>query len=138
LGLDELPTKLREIALGGLVPYERIHDCLTEGWGEAARKLIEAGPICEQHEERLSEFKDRFSLTHENLDKNHSYSMVIKSAALRDLFNGKIPERVQLQGDNPFNFQKGEKLVWGFPFTKYYEDRTQRKYIGSSRGFSAV
>ena len=82
--LGSLLSTLRKIAIGGLVPHERIPACLVEGWGQAARKLLEGGPIDEEHEQLLSEFRDRFSLTYEDLDRNHSYSMVVKSAALRN------------------------------------------------------
>jgi hypothetical protein len=36
----------------------------------------------------------------------------------------------------PFNFQKGEQVVWVFDEVDYLEDRTHHEYVGGSRGVS--
>lgn len=38
----------------------------------------------------------------------------------------------------PINLQKGEQVVWGFPDTKYEENKTEthREYVGGSSGVS--
>ena len=49
---------------------------------------------------------------------------------------GNIPQRVQINTALPFNFQKSETLIWVFDRVDYYEDKTRRKYVGGSSGFS--
>ena len=50
--------------------------------------------------------------------------------------NGVIPSHVAVSGALPFNFQKGEQLVWLFNGVNYLEDKTRREYVGGSRGVS--
>lgn len=56
--------------------------------------------------------------------------------ALRDLLNGSLPERMEFDGDLPFNLQKTEKMVWLFQNVDYYEQKTHTQYVGGSRGVS--
>jgi len=55
---------------------------------------------------------------------------------LRELMEGKIPERMKVSGNLPFMLQKAEQLIWVFPDVTYYEDRTRRQYVGRSHGVS--
>ena len=55
---------------------------------------------------------------------------------LRDILDGNVPQRLKFQGNLPFNLQKTEQLVWVFPGTEYYEDKTRREFVGGSKGTS--
>jgi hypothetical protein len=70
------------------------------------------------------------------LNENPTFNRLVKNAVLRDISQGKIPKRYNLQGGIPFNLQKNEHLVWAFLGTTYYEDRTRRSYVGGSHGVS--
>jgi hypothetical protein len=70
------------------------------------------------------------------LDKNSSLTKIAKAAVLREVLDGKIPQRLSLDGSLPINFQKGEQLVWAFPQSNYLEDKTRRQYVGGSQGVS--
>ena len=60
---------------------------------------------------------------------------MVKSAALRELSEGIIPERQNVSG-HPFNLLKSEKLVWIFDGVDYIETRTRRERRGTSHGVS--
>lgn len=79
---------------------------------------------------------DYFSLSQIELDQNGAYSKIVKGAVLRDIFEGNIPERVQIDGNLPFNLQKTEKIVWVFQDVDYYEEKTRTQYVGGSQGVS--
>ena len=53
-----------------------------------------------------------------------------------EILEGKLPQRVRVEGEVPFNFQKGETLVWFFPTAGYYEHRTRTHYEGGYQGVS--
>ena len=49
--------------------------------------------------------------------------------------NGVIPEgKINIVGNIPFNFQKGEKMVWIFNPCTYYQQTTHTTYQGGSQG----
>ena len=59
------------------------------------------------------------------------------SSILRDLTEGKIPEqRIKIDGQLPFLFQKSESLIWVFTNVEFYEQRTRTEYRGGSQGVS--
>ena len=54
----------------------------------------------------------------------------------RDVLNGVIPRRTNVEGNLPINLQKNEEVVWVFPSCEYLEDTTRREYVGHSQGMS--
>jgi hypothetical protein len=60
----------------------------------------------------------------------------VEAGALRDILEGKIPERQKLGVSLPFRFHKNEKLVWVYTDVKYLEDRTKIHHEGRSQGIS--
>ena len=102
---------------------------------EPRRKTAD-GCLDEAEEKKLSTFASRFDLSQEDLDSKGAYGRVIKGSVLRELMNGRVPQKLTVDGDLPFNFQKAETLIWLFPSVKYYEDRSRRQYVGTNHGVS--
>jgi hypothetical protein len=136
LPLDSVEARLNELAASSFVQISRVQEALIRGWEQAVEHFLEDGHLDESEEERLSKFRAKFSLSQDQLDAQGAYSRLVRGAVLRDVMNGVVPERVQVQGSVPFNLQKSEKLVWMFPEVKYYEDRTRRQYVGGYHGVS--
>jgi len=134
--LDTVEGRLRELAGSSFMQISRVQEALVQGWERAVDHFLEDGRLDESEEEHLSRFRTQFSLSQDDLDGRGAYSRLVRGAVLRDVMNGVIPERVQVQGSLPFNFQKTEKLVWLFPEAKYYEDRKRRHYVGGYHGAS--
>lgn len=113
------------------------NNMLIAGWDKAVEQFLDDGILSNDEEARLNDF-----LSYYNLEKNdleHSSANIeklVKGLILRDVINGIIPKRVEVQNDFPINLQKGEQAVWCFNSTEYLEDRTRREYIGSSSGVS--
>ncbi len=136
LPLHSVESQLKEIATSSFIEVSRIQEALIQGWEQAVEHFLEDGYLDESEEERLKEFMVKFSLSQDQLDRRRAYTRLVKGAVLRDVMNGVVPERMKVQGNLPFNFQKSEKLVWLFPEVEYYEDRKRRQYVGGHQGVS--
>lgn len=134
--LDSLEQTVKSIARDHFIRNSDIQHYYVKGWEEAVNEALEDNILTEEEENRLAEYRQRFSLSQEQLDDNGAYTRLVQSGVLRNIMNGKIPQRVQIEGKLPFNFQKGEQLVWIFKNVPYYEQKTRREYVGGSVGGS--
>jgi hypothetical protein len=135
-GFDELSKKIKSIEQESLVPYTERGSLLVKAWENAVDKFLDDGILDESEEKRLMEFKEQFGLSQDVLNRNGALTKTTKSAVLRDVLGGTIPQRVTINGNLPINLQKSEQIVWAFPNSKYYEDKTRRTYVGGSQGVS--
>lgn len=134
--LSNLEERLTKVAKSNHVPISRVPRALVGGWEQAVDHFLEDGHLDPTEEEHLTRFRTDFSLTQDQLDVGGAYTRLVKGAVLRDILNGIMPDRVDVKGNLPFNFQQIEKLVWLFPAVKYFECRSRRQYVGGSHGMS--
>lgn len=106
---------------------------LIAEWTRAVDAFLDDGLLIEEEERRLVEFAHGNGLEMNALPQ---FDRVVKSAALTDLFNGRLPRRFNLPDNLPVNLQRGENIVWARANTAYLEDRTKREYRGMSHGVS--
>lgn len=102
----------------------------------AIEQAFEDGVLSEKEEDKLGKIIDTFQLERTNLNSDPAYIKVVKGAVIREILEGRIPDKMKISGNIPFNLQKSEKLVWVFQDTKYYEMKTRRQYVGGYQGFS--
>jgi hypothetical protein len=133
---DVLQKKISQIEESSFVPPSERTFLLVKGWEECVNQFLEDGILAEKEEKRLIEFKTRFVLSEEDLDKTGAYTKVTKAAVLRDVLNGILPTPVTIDGNLPINFQKNEQIVWVFSDSHYLEDKTRRQYVGGYQGVS--
>ncbi len=133
---ESLKKKLEDVAKESFIPASRLEDALVKGWESAVDYFLEDGHLSESQEKLLKKFCNEFSLTQNKLNSRGLYNRFVKGVFLRDIMNGVLTSRLQIQGHLPFNFQKTEKLVWVFPNTKYSEDRRRRHFEGGHQGVS--
>ena len=131
-----LPGKLTEIAKNSFIDPSQSNEFIVKGWENAVDKFLDDGILTETEQTKLDDYQNYFKLTQEMLDKEGYYQKVIKNGILQQVLEGKIPDRINIKGMNPFNFQKGEILVWAFQDVSYYEQKTKRQFSGSYGGFS--
>lgn len=103
------------------------------GFDYSVKQFLEDGILSKAEENRLKEYQEHFSLPDSLLNNGGSLDKIKKASVLRELLDGNIP---QLTGDFPVNLQKGEKVVWTFPNSSYWEDKTTKKYVGGSDALS--
>jgi len=134
--LKHLKSSIEQIASSSYIDTPTMNELVLLGWEKAVDNVFDDGILTEEEETALSELKQYFSLSQQELDRNGAFTKIVKGAVLRDIFDGKLVERVQFNDNLPFNLQKTEKIVWVFQDVDYYEEKTKTRYVGGSQGVS--
>ena len=118
----------------------RIHDSDTralaaKGWEQAVEHELSDHVLSEEEEHNLTRLLEMLDLAQDDLDQD-VLNRVVQAGALRDVLNGKLPQRQKYPGRLPFNLQKSETLVWVFQGVDYYEEKTRSEFRGGSQGMS--
>ena len=135
---ESLTTAVQEvgkISASAWVPRDRLKQLLVAAWEKGAEAAVDRGVLTREEENLLGKYAHDFQLTQDDLNVHSWQQRVAVAAALRDLDEGKFPDRCHLSGDLPFNLQPKERLAWLFRAT-CYEQRTRTEYVGGSQGFS--
>ncbi len=133
---DSLPSYIHNTGESGFIDSQAQRKLIVDGWTRALNHFLVPGLFDDSQEALLVRFKALFHLTNEELSAENSYPLMVKADALRDLTSGKLPDRCHIVGTLPINLQKDERLVWAFPNTSYYANKTHREYVGASAGVS--
>lgn len=138
LDFEQLESSINKTAELHFIKPHEIANLYTEGFDNTVEKFLDDGVLSAEEEEKIAEFKLHFSRFDQSVfDKNGSLQKVVKSTILRDVVNGVEPKnKMEIQGNLPFMFQKGENLIWAFQNVDYYEQRTRTEYHGRSHGVS--
>lgn len=128
--LKNLESSVDKIAMESSIDRQTLENLVIEGWEKAVETAFEDGVLSKEEEDSLADLMEYFSLTQEMLDQNGAHTKVVKGGVLRDLLEGKMPERLKIKGNLPFNFQKSEKIVWYFENVKYFKVVKQAQYMG--------
>lgn len=135
--ISTLFDQTKQIAKNHFIDHRTIQAILQEAWDKTVEDVFEDGVVSEEEEKALASIASEFKMTQSELDKTGSYTKVVKGAVLRDVMEGKMPKnRIEFQGQLPFNLQKKEVLIWVFQNVKYYELKTKREFKGGSTGMS--
>lgn len=133
---QQLKYQLEQSSTSGFVPKQEIKHAVLQGWSKAVGAFLDDGVLSPREKNSLETFQSFFKLTDDELNIDGSYTQVVQAAILRDIFEGKIPERINIADDIPFNLQRNEQIVWLFNNVDYYEEKTKTHYEGGSHGFS--
>ncbi len=110
---------------------------LVKAWEQSVEKCLNDNILSSEEEHNLMTYLNALSINQNDADQRGAYTRVAQAAVLRDIVQeGKIPERVQIQGNLSLNLKKGEKIVWLFKNVQYYEQKTSRSFVGGSHGVS--
>ncbi len=120
---NSLKNKISEIEQSHSIPEQNRKSLLIKSWENAVEDFLEDGVLDRDEENRLAEFKEYFSLSQDDLNKNGVLTKTAKAAIIRDILNGIVPQRLSVEGNLPINFQKDEKIVWAFQNSQYLEDK---------------
>lgn len=103
LPIEILEGKLREIQSSHFIANELVRSLLVQGWETAVSEAFDDGVLTEDEEAGLAAISENFGLAQAELDKKGLYSQFVKGGLLRDLMNGRIPDRISVSGTLPFN-----------------------------------
>ena len=130
--LNGLAQSLRDSGL----PQEQQTAILVRAWEAAVEGALEDGLISTDEENALNRYMDHFGLTQAQMNQNGVLTQFVKAAVIRDIAEGSVPNRQNINGRIPFNLMKSEKLVWVTQNVDYLEVVTRRERRGSSHGLS--
>lgn len=134
--ISSLKTAAEKIAEKYLIRTSDIPAMVIEGYERAVDGVFEDGVVTVEEESNLDEIQKHFGFGQKDLDKNGAFTKLVKGTVLREILSGKIPDKLNINGNLPFNLQKDEKLVWIFQNVQYYEQKTSHHYEGGSQGVS--
>jgi hypothetical protein len=132
----QIKAAIDEIAKTSFLQEEELAAASVKGWQTAVTKALEDDVLSIDEELSLANVKEQLGLDEQKLDSDGSYLKLVKAAVIRDLLEGKIPQRVKIDGPVPFNLLKNEQIIWLFKGVKYYEERTRTTYQGAYSGVS--
>jgi len=135
-GCNVLLPQLESIAKKSYISNDKIREILIQSWSCAVTDFLEDGVLSKDEENYLAKFKKHFNLTQAELDSDGSLTKTVKAAILREIFEGKIPEKISIPDNISFNLQKTEKIIWLFNNVEYYEEKTRRHFAGGHHGLS--
>ena len=139
LAVDDPDTHLDE--LGEALKNSGLHQgqqtaLLVRAWEAAVEGTLEDGLLTQDEENSLHRYLDHFNITASQADDNGALNSVVKSAVIRDIAEGVVPQRQNIQGRIPFNLMKSETLVWVMQDVDYLETVVRRERRGTSHGLS--
>jgi hypothetical protein len=102
-------------------------------WKDAVAKVLDDRILSAEEEQRVLSIAGAVGIDQNN--GGETWVRLVKAAILRDVADGKIPERAKIEGARA-NLMKKEKPVWLFNGSKFLEERTSRSFAGVSHGLS--
>jgi hypothetical protein len=118
----------------GLSATEALNE-VKRGFDFVVRNILKDRVISDEEEARFSGFMDGWNFQQSDLDQQGSWTKVVQSFVIRDLLNGKVPDRCHIQ-NSPLLLGKNESYVWVFNRVDVYQRKTHRSYAGHHAGFS--
>tara|TARA_R110001606_G_scaffold67523_1_gene154469 strand:- start:92 stop:913 length:822 start_codon:yes stop_codon:yes gene_type:complete len=132
----DIEAEIDRISEESFIQGDIKREVLAAGYDRAVNRALEDDLLSEEEERILGNIQEHFGLSQDELNKKGSYTRLVQGAILRELINGKIPERIEVQGSLPFNLLKTEKIIWVFQDVRYYEQKKSVSYVGGSSGVS--
>jgi hypothetical protein len=135
--LEILRQNINSISKDSFIKEDELDKLLALGYDTAVDKFLSDGILSKEEENKAAEFYEFFNLPQAKLNENSAHEKLVKSSILRELVEGKIPDsKIAIAGNLPFNFLKGENLIWLFQDVDYYEQRIKTHYQGGYSGVS--
>ena len=130
--LQELDNTLRRAMMSAASHRQP----LIRGWEEAVETSIEDGIVTLDEENALFQYPDCLGLSAAEVNADGAHTSLIQAAVVRDVAQGIVPQRQNINGAVPFNLMKSEQLVWVIQGVDYLETVVRRERRGASHGLS--
>lgn len=130
-------SELKALAKEYFVTEAEYEDIISSSYANILDLYLDDGVLSKEEEDKLEKFMEKSELSQDVFDKNDSLSKTVRASILRDLLNGdEITNRIKINGNLPFKFQKSENLIWLFQNVELFEQRIKTTYKGGSQGVS--
>jgi hypothetical protein len=124
----------REIAASHHLTQTEARHLQIKGFQRLIETALADHMLTEQEESRIASLRTELGLTQDELGASHA--ALVKAAILRDLDQGRVPRRINFEGNCPVNLRHGEIIVWVFNNVAYHTVRSRTHYVGGSMGVS--
>jgi hypothetical protein len=131
--VDEAVQRIGDAAEQSFISETERESLSIAAWSQAVDHVLDRGIPTEEIQTRFIALQQGLHLS---VLQTAAWDRLTKSVVLREIMNGIIPKRVNLEANISLNLQKNEQMVWAFGNSDYLEQRTHREYIGGSRGVS--
>lgn len=132
--VSTLANRVNENARVAYIPEPELHKIYIRGWERSVERAFEDGILSKDEEDKIKRLANHLSLNQDELNQRGWFYRLIHGAVLRDLMEGRVPDRLNINFSLPFNFMKSEELVWLFQNVPYYESVTRTRYTGGHQG----
>jgi len=130
-------NELKLLAQDSFITETEYENIVSSSYAKILDKYLDDGVLSGEEENKLDNYIVKSELSQEVFDRNDSLSKTIRASILRNLLNGdEIANRLKVDGNLPFKFQKSENLIWLFQNVELFEQRIKTTYEGSSHGVS--
>lgn len=133
--LAQVEDKIASAATEGGITKTETRAMIVKAMEGAIDRALDDDFLSSEEEDALVRLTSHFRLDKDHLDIRGTWTRVVKAAVLRDLMEGKVPERMQF-GGHPFRLQKSETLIWAFENVDYSTVRTRTEFRGGYAGVS--
>jgi len=134
--LQNIKDQVVSIGLNSYINENELKSTVIDGWRSAVEDAFSDGVLSVNEETKLLNMAQQFNFSLDFLNSEPAYIKLVQGGVLREIMEGKLPEKFKIGGDLPFNFQKNEKLIWLFKNVKYHEMKIRKEYTGSYQGVS--
>ena len=158
LGVEGLPVAIRDSLVKGESPQqmltavkwiagnsrlarEDVDRLCLQGWNATLDAYLSDGILSDYEQTRLQEAARLLELKEADMIRESIPSKIAMARALAAILAGQAtPHAMTRYGYDiphlPFLLQSTETLVWAFPSTLYYEEKTRRHRVSQSQGVS--
>lgn len=130
-------NELKSLAKESFITNTEYENIISNSYANILDLYLNDGVLSKEEEDKLEKFMEKSELSQDVFDKNDSLSKTVRASILRNLLNGdEIINRIKIEGNLPFKFQKSENLIWLFQKVDLFEQRIKTSYKGGSQGVS--
>lgn len=116
------------------VEGEELNALTRAAFAMAIDKALADHLLTTEEEEKIGSLLKEYGLVVNDLP-HPAGERLIKGSILRDLDEGKVPERIKIDGHVPLNLARDEKIIWVFQDATYFALRSKTTYQGRSQVF---
>lgn len=125
--------KLKTISVNS--GHNKLNEIVIAELEKRVNQYLEDGLIEVEEEEALGHFIENTGIEVSEISKSQAYANFMQSLILRDIQEGKQPNRITFNS-LPILMTKKEYPIWAYNNIKGYEEKTGKRYVGGSRGTS--
>ena len=133
--LDKVEEEIRRAAADSNMAEEDFNSLIAQSVECELERFLEDGRLTHAEEHAVKDLSERLDIRSDPLDEDSLWAKMSKFSALRDLAEGRLPDR--FAGLHvPFRLMKSETLIWVFESVDYGVIKTRREFRGGSTGVS--